>query len=160
MYTAVIRSEDDEGILREAVIFEGLEDATDGGVERFNERGVGWVEGLRVGFDALCRRGERDVRVVEGKVEEEGLSLAAFDELHRRVGLAEFAFAALRRFRACIDSASEVFVKTVVGRLMAFTAEVPLAHRRRDVALRLEELGDCLDTVWKMQVDRCGEYTV
>ena len=69
MHATVVGSEDDHGVLREAVIFEGLHDAADGGVERFDERRVGRVEGLRVGFDGLGRRGQGDVRVVEGEVE-------------------------------------------------------------------------------------------
>ena len=69
VHATVVGSEDDHGVLREAVVFEGLHDAADGGVERFDERRVGRVEGLRVGFDGLGRRGERDVRVVEGEVE-------------------------------------------------------------------------------------------
>ena len=69
VHAAVVGSEDHEGILREAVVFEGLHDAADGDVERFDERRVGRVEGLRVGFDGLGRRGQRDVRVIEGEVE-------------------------------------------------------------------------------------------
>ena len=69
MHATIVRSEDDHGVLREAVVFEGLHDAADGGVERFDERRVGRVEGLRVGFDGLGRRGQRDVRVVKGEVE-------------------------------------------------------------------------------------------
>ena len=69
VYPAVVGSEDHEGVLREPLVFEGLHDAADGDVERLDERGVGRVEGFCVGFDGLGRRGQRDVRVVEGEVE-------------------------------------------------------------------------------------------
>jgi len=78
---------------------------------------------------ALGWREERDVRVVEGQVEQEGLGFVLLDELHREVSLAEFAFTALGRFGAGIRLTCEIFIEAMVGRLMAFTAEVPLTHR-------------------------------
>ena len=138
MYAAVVGGEDDHRVLRDALFFEGLQHAAHGDVERFDERGVGRVEGLGVRGDALGRRGERDVRVVESEVEEEGLGLVLRDELRREVGLAELALAALRGFSSGIRAAREVFVEAVVGRLMALAAEVPLADGGGDVALGLE----------------------
>jgi hypothetical protein len=73
------------------MFIEGLEYAAAGGVERFDERGVGRVEGLRIGRDPLGRRGERDVRVIEGEVEQEGLGLVLRDEVRSEVRLTELA---------------------------------------------------------------------
>jgi len=160
VHAAVVGGEDDEGVLRQPMVVERLEHASAGGVERFDERGVGRMEGLRVGLDALGRRGERDVRVVEGEVEEEGLGLAALDELHRVVGLAEFAFAALRRGGAGIGASGEVLVKAMVGRLVAFAAEVPLAYGRGGVALGLEQLRNRLHAGREVGVDRRAQQPV
>jgi len=157
---AVVGGEDDHGVLRQTLVVESLEHAADGGIERFDQRGIGRVEGLRVGGDALGRGGERDVRVVEGQVEQERLFLAALDELHGDLGLPEFALAALGRFRTGVGPAREVLVETVISRLMALASEVPLTHRRRGVAPGLEQLGDRLDTFRKMRVDRCGEHAM
>jgi hypothetical protein len=118
------------------------------------------VERLRVGRDALGRRGQRDVRVIEGEVEQEGLGLVLRDEVRGEVRLTEFAFAALRRFRAGVRAPGEVFVEAVVGRLMALAAEVPLADRGGDVALRFEQFGDRRDAGWQVQVDRRAEQAM
>ena len=160
VHAAVIRGEDHHRVLGEAMLVEGLEHAAAGGVERFDERGVGRVEGLRVGRDALGRRGERDVRVVEGEVEQEGLGLVLRDELRGEVRLTEFALAALGRFRAGVRAAGEVLVEAMVGRLMALAAEVPLADGGRHVALGLEQFGDRRDAGRQVQVDRRAEQAV
>ena len=140
------------------MVLEGLQDAAAGDVERLDQCGVGRVEGLGVGLDALGRRGERDVRIIEGQVQEERLGLVPLDELHRVVGVAELALAALRRFGAGVGLAGEVFVKPVIGRLVAFAAEVPLAHGRGRIALGLEQLGDRLDAFGQIIVHRRGEH--
>jgi hypothetical protein len=89
------------------LVFEGLQHPADGDVERFDERGVGRVEGLGVRGDALGGRDERDVRIVESEVEEEGLGLVLRDELRREVGLPELALAALRGFGSGIRAAGK-----------------------------------------------------
>jgi len=88
---------------------------------------------------------QRDVRVVEGQVEQERLVLAAFDELDGGLGLPELALAALGRFRAGVRAGGEIFVETVVGRLMGLAAQVPLPDGRGHVAPGLQQLGDRRD---------------
>ncbi|MCE2684114.1 MAG: hypothetical protein LW857_02900 [Verrucomicrobiae bacterium] len=142
------------------LIIEGLEDTAHGHIERFDERGVGGVEGLGVGRDAFRRRRERDVRVVEGDVEQERLGLAALDELHGRLGLTELALAALRRFGTGERFAGKEFIKAVVRRLVAFAAQVPLADETRGIAFGLQQLGDCLDAVGQVAVLPRAEQAV
>jgi hypothetical protein len=83
-------------------------------------------------------------------VEQEGLGLVLRDELRGEVRLTEFTLPALRRFRAGVRAAGEVFVEAMVGRLMALAAEVPLADGGGHVALGLEQFGDRRDAGWQM----------